>query len=385
MKPRALFLSRRSQASLGGIQQHGRSLTSALSHRFEIENMGCGGPLWLTPFLLPSFYFRSLPSQAGVVHCDDAVTALIGRWIGRFSRKRVVATVHGRDVTLPIFWYQWLLKAALRQLDAVVCVSRATAEEVIKRGVDPSRVEVIPNAAESEVPAPPEGDPVAALREATGVDFGGKRILLSLGRPIPRKGFDYFIQEVFPQLPEDCVYVVAGAHRKRPDWIDPILKVLPRSWRGPVEMLLDVDSIHEEVQRASRNHPRIFYFNDISDSLRDLLYCASKLFVMPNRVVPGDMEGFGIVALEAAVRGVPVVATGIEGITDAVIENQNGILVPEGQPQLMASKIINLLDSPDQLAALKAGAARFTREQFSSKKIGDRYEALFLRLLEDQR
>jgi glycosyltransferase involved in cell wall biosynthesis len=61
-----------------------------------------------------------------------------------------------------------------------------------------------------------------------------------------------------------------------------------------------------------------------------MLYNASDIFIMPNMTVPGDMEGFGIVALEAGSCGLPVIASNIEGIQDAVIDGKTGYLVREG-------------------------------------------------------
>src|SRR5690625_7613993 len=60
------------------------------------------------------------------------------------------------------------------------------------------------------------------------------------------------------------------------------------------------------------------------------LYRGADLFVMPNIPVEGDMEGFGVVMLEAGLSGLPVVASSLEGILDVVEEGNNGHLIESG-------------------------------------------------------
>lgn len=69
----------------------------------------------------------------------------------------------------------------------------------------------------------------------------------------------------------------------------------------------------------------VFMLGKVDDKILKLLYNTSDIFVIPNIPVVGDMEGFGIVALEVASCGVPVVASKLEGIKEAV-QDGKGIL-----------------------------------------------------------
>jgi len=62
---------------------------------------------------------------------------------------------------------------------------------------------------------------------------------------------------------------------------------------------------------------------------RDILMNAADAFIMPNISIPDDVEGFGISALEAGACGLPVIASNIQGIRDAILDGITGYLVGE--------------------------------------------------------
>lgn len=381
-KDHIIFLTRKHPESIGGVQRHSARLMTGLRNSFEIESVFWKGPEWGAPFYFPYFYFRSVSNGARLLHCDDAVTALLGAGIRRRTAKKVVATVHGLDVILPIPWYQRLLRMSLPHLDRVICVSSATAREIMSRGLPGERIEIIPNAAEEiDGRLPRNEDLYMRLEKMTGMDLRNRRILFSLGRPLKRKGFDYFITDVFPFLPDDCVYIIAGPEPKIPLWLRCAGPLMSHRFRRLLLLASGAHTIHEELRQLSR-HPRISYLNGVDDKQRELLFAAADLFIMPNRTVDGDMEGFGIVALEAAIRGIPVVATGIEGVTDAVIHGRNGYCVKEGDSRGMAEIIKNLLSDGDMYLSAGRRAMEYTSLHFSSSVVHGKYEKVFRELLD---
>jgi phosphatidylinositol alpha-1,6-mannosyltransferase len=98
--------------------------------------------------------------------------------------------------------------------------------------------------------------------------------------------------------------------------------------------------------------------------------------------VEGDEEGFGLVALEASMRGTYVLASGIEGITDAVIDGQNGSLLPSGDAQAWAEKIRTLLSDKAKLNMLSEQGKSFTRANYSWEFMVDGYREVFDRLID---
>ena len=375
------FLLRQNPAGVGGVQRLSSILTEGLSGDYDIERIIWKGPDWGMPLAFPQLYYKSIKSDARLVHCDDAFTCLIGGRIRTASGKKVVGAVHGLDLILPIPWYQKSLCFALQKLDKITTISRATFEQVKKRGIDSSKIEIIPPAAEmSPIVIKKDDDLYRYWERKIGIDLRQKKVLISIGRPVKRKGFDRFISDLFPHLPDDYVYIVAGPAHKTPIWIKSLKPFLNEKFYYNLLLASGSYSMHDDLVRLS-GHPRVYYLNGISGEPRDRLYSVADLFIMPNRTVEGDMEGFGLVALEAAVRGVPVVATGIEGIVDAVIDGENGYCSPEGDNGAMLGIIMALAEDPLKLSTLSRRAVEFTQHRFSPERVFALYRKLFDGLL----
>jgi phosphatidylinositol alpha-1,6-mannosyltransferase len=71
-------------------------------------------------------------------------------------------------------------------------------------------------------------------------------------------------------------------------------------------------------------------FGRVADDTCKVLLNAADIFIMPNKTVANDIEGFGIAIIEAGSCGLPVVASNLQGIKDAVIDGKTGYLVEEG-------------------------------------------------------
>ena len=101
------------------------------------------------------------------------------------------------------------------------------------------------------------------------------------------------------------------------------------------------------------------------------------LLAMPNVPVEGDVEGFGIVALEGALAGRPVLASRLEGITDPVRDGVNGWLLPPGDEAAWTARLRALLNDPEKLAATGAAARDDVLSRFAWDRIVDDYCDVF--------
>ena len=115
----------------------------------------------------------------------------------------------------------------------------------------------------------------------------------------------------------------------------------------------------------------------VSREDRELLLRGADLFVQPNIHVYGDMEGFGLVNVEAAVRDLPVLAADIEGIPDAVVDGETGWLVTSQDAPRWRLRLDRLLERPRRAA--RAGRRRSgptARDLYSPERFRDALQEL---------
>jgi len=263
---------------------------------------------------------------------------------------RLAAIVHGLDVTDPNPAYQAAVRRILQLLDVVMPVSRATGEELVARGLSPEKVKVVPNAVdlkrfEAAAATHTESGSVAIEGAPTLPDDAF--LLVTVGRQVRRKGFAWFIENVMPRLPERVVFWLAGDGPER-------------------------DNIEAAIERAGLQR-RVRRLGRISEAELIELYRRAQLFIMPNIVVPGDMEGFGIVMLEAGACGLPTLAADLEGIRDVVQEGVNGWFAPSGDAAAFAARIEALMDDPAEVRAASERTAKYVTETFTWEETAGRY------------
>jgi len=147
------------------------------------------------------------------------------------------------------------------------------------------------------------------------------------------------LENVLPRLPPNVHYWIGG--------------------QGPM-----LSELSAAIERTGLQD-RVRLLGKLSDEEVAMLLRGSDLFVMPNIEVQNDMEGFGIVMLEAGVCGLPVVASRLEGIVDVIREGENGILVTSGNAEEWARAIKSLCWDQERLWRLAVRSGSFTRERFA--------------------
>jgi phosphatidyl-myo-inositol dimannoside synthase len=212
---------------------------------------------------------------------------------------------------------------AVRHATGVVAVSRSTAVVALARGANPDRLHVIPPGVAVPVPA-------TAPRSA-------RPLMVTVSRLRDHyKGHDVVIQAlpmVRARIP-DLLWVVIGDGRLRP--------------------------LYERTVKELGLSDNVRFVGTVSDSERDAWLDRAHVFVMPSRSsLCGQGEGFGIVYLEAAAHGLPVVAGNVDGAMDAVVDGETGLLVDPTDPTAVAGALIELL--LDESRADRLGRAALAR------------------------
>jgi len=309
MTGQILIISRNYPPKIGGLETFSFHLIREFEKNHHVHKIVLSRHarhlMWFLPYCLIKALYIVLRDGVSLIHLCDGAMAPVGYLLKLVTHARVSANIHGLDITYPNPLYQTIVPWCAARLDRIVCVSRSTRSECVQREIPHRIICVIPNgipAGENNLKWS-ECDARSHVERLAGCSLANKRILLTVGRLIRRKGVGWFVQQVMPKLDAGYHYIVAGDGPERP-------------------LLLDtIDRLNIEG--------RVSLLGRVSDEVKSQLYQVADIFIMPNVEIAGDVEGFGIVALEAGIHGVPVVASAIQGIQDAVIDGMTGYLVQE--------------------------------------------------------
>lgn len=346
---KTLFISRAYPPVLGGIENQNYAISKWLCNVMEVKTLANRGGKKNLPFFFPKVFFQALREAKNydVILLGDGVLAPIGWMLRIFTGKPIVSVLHGLDITYPIFFYQWLwVRFFLPRLNRLIAVSRYTRDIAIEYGIPREKISVIPNGIEDPVDVGIHYVRVD-LADYIGIDLVGKKVLTTIGRLTKRKGVAWFTEFVLPKLPENFLYVVAGGGGEK-------------------------THILAAAERAGVTH-RIKLLGVIPDEIKIMLHRTADLFIQPNIVVPGDMEGFGIAVIEATLSGLPVIAANIEGLQDAVIDGETGILVQSQDADGFKAAILKILSDEETYRTFKLNATQSTEAHFHWNAISKLY------------
>jgi phosphatidylinositol alpha-1,6-mannosyltransferase len=254
----------------------------------------------------------------------------------------VFIAAHGKELlhrplsALPIAQtiYDRVRGQALARARGFFPVSQRTAQLLATAGVRPDGICVVSNGVDPDQYQPRDA---SALRAELAGSSAGP-VVLSVARLVTRKGLDTALRAlpaVLRQWPS-LTYVILG---DGPDY-------------GRLAKLageLGVTPHVRFIARATRPLPD--YYN------------ACDLFVMPAREEAGDIEGFGLVFLEAGACGKAVIGARAGGVTDAIFDGVTGVLVPPDDPEALVRAMSELLRNPERSAAFgRAARERILRE-----------------------
>ena len=281
-----------------------------------------------------------------VVHVHWPMPMALLGWAARRGRAMpMVTTFYGielRWVQSRLPFLKWLVRWAARASAQAVAISSYTARELRKLINVP--IEVIPYTAELPPPSP-----MSAAGRAN------ERSILFVGRLIERKGVSHLIRAlgtVRRLLPARLVVIGDGPERAR----------------------------LEQVTRETGMAENVEFRGRVSDDELRLAYAAADVFVLPSVLdARQDTEGLGVVLLEAMNYGVPVIASDIGGITDIVLHEQTGLLVPAGDEGALASALSRVLGDAALSRRLGEAGRKRLRDAFSWDRIVDQWENVYTR------
>lgn len=211
--------------------------------------------------------------------------------------------------------------------DRLLASCEAEADQLVDLyGADPQRIELVAPGVDHAFFSP--GDRTGA-RQALGV--GDAPMLLFVGRIQPLKQLPLAIRALASLRRSDATLVVVGG---------------PSGPTGDAELA----RVHDLVDRLGLAG-RVRFVPPQPHHLLSSWYRAADVVVVPSR-----SESFGLVALEAAACGTPVVAAAVGGLTTIVGDGESGVLVEGDDPTVWATAVDGILDGPGRAEAMAAAA-----------------------------
>lgn len=300
-----------------------------------------------------------VPLGADVVHGHTWYSHLAGCLAAPLAGAKLVLTTHSLEPHRP--WKEeqlgtayrattWIERTAYGSADGVVAVSEAMAQDVhALYGVDPARVETIPNGIDPDEYRPTDRPD---LLRAHGVD-PDQPFVLFVGRVTRQKGIVHLVRALRHLRPGTQVVLAAGA---------PDTPEIAAEMRAAVE-----------AARAETSGPIVWIEEMLPRETAIALYSAAAVFVCPSVYEP-----FGIINLEAMACETPVVASAVGGIPGIVVPDETGLLVPvdpvEGgvEPRdpdrfarALADAVDTLLADPERARAMGRAGRQRVLDRFS--------------------
>jgi glycosyltransferase involved in cell wall biosynthesis len=355
---RVLFITRRYPPTRGGAQTHAYKLYTYLSARGPVSLVALRREsilhlAWFMPWAWVRATLALLTRRVDIVYFSDGVTASLATALAPLrGRARFCCSLYGLEMTFGNRLAQSLMRSGTMACDGIAVISDNSIRIAEQEwGIERQRMRLIYLGAEPEE-LPPERDAAlcSAFEAEHDISFGTDRLLLTIGRQIPRKGVAVFVEHGVTLLADDIRVLIVGDGR-------------------------DADRIGTARSRLA-DPDRVLLLGALDDDTCSMLRRHCDLFLMPNVPTDGDVEGYGIAPLEAMYLGTPVVAFAVDALVEAVREG--GWLVPAGDYHAFADSVHGFYDlSPTARNATGTDARAYCLREYGWNTTASRYANLF--------
>ena len=311
----------------------------------------------LLPSLRVSRAVRSIVRERGIEKVFFGAAAplgLLAHSLRRAGITKSVALTHGHEVWWSKLWpFTWAMKRIGSGVDTLTYLGEFT-QKAISRSLNESDASAMVRIApgiDSEHFAPDS----TAHELKRELDLEGKRVIVSVGRLVHRKGQDTLV-EALPQILAEypdahLLFVGVGPH---------------------------LEYIHKRaIQLGVLSH--ISFVGRVQYSELPRFISVGEIFAMPSRsrLAGLEVEGLGIVYLEASACELPVVGGLSGGAPDAVLEGETGYSVDGLNPKAVAAAINTLLADPELARAMGKRGRQWIIEEWEWRHWSARFNALF--------
>lgn len=279
----------------------------------------------------------------------------VGAFLKRFIKVPVVINVLGGDVAIKNPVLRYLVKNSLRRADHIVALTPALHDEINRLNIRQIDVTIMPLGVYSDLFSPGFRDENIRQKYISNND----PLLLFVGRLVEKKGVSYLIKalpEILKKFDKTKLLVIGNG-------------LLANDLKRLVEELNVTDSVYFE--------------GDIDNKKLPQYYASADIFIGPS-VIPesGDLEGQGVVFLEAMASGCCTIGTNIGGIPMSVVHERSGLLVEQKNFQQISQAVIRILEDSTLRNRLKQDGRNHVVNNFDWQVIARRYQDLFEKFIE---
>jgi phosphatidylinositol alpha-1,6-mannosyltransferase len=289
----------------------------------------------------------------GLIHCgrnlpEGFVGYLVNRWCG----VPFTFFTHGEDIGVSRRSREmaWMTRQVMRRAMAAFANSFNTRRLLLEEwGYPDEKVRVIQPGVDATRFVPAERD--EAVRAELG--WANRTVLLTVGRLQKRKGHDTLIRGL------------KAIREKHPDVLHAVIGT------GEEEVGLRKLVAQEDLTR------HVQFLGGVSDERMVQCYQQCDLFVLPNRDINGDIEGFGMVLLEAQACGRPVLAGDSGGTGETMAPPHTGRVVNCDTPEPLVNAVLEMLADATRLREMGRRGREWVEGRFDWPAVADRTAAVF--------
>ena len=283
-----------------------------------------------------------------------APLGLLSHGLRRAGVERIIALTHGHEVWWAKLWpFNWAMKRIGNGIDALTYLGSFTKEAIsraLSRNAIASMVRIAPGIDTAHFS--PVADADALKRE---LDLANKRVIVSVGRLVHRKGQDTLVESL-PKILEEfpdahLLFVGVGPH---------------------------LEYIHKRaIQLGVLNS--VSFVGRVQYSELPRFISVGEIFAMPSRsrLAGLEVEGLGIVYLEASACELPIVGGLSGGAPDALIEGETGLAVDGRNPDAVADAVKELLRDPARAQAMGKRGRQWIVDEWEWRHWSQKFNELF--------
>jgi phosphatidylinositol alpha-1,6-mannosyltransferase len=279
----------------------------------------------------------------------------VGAIVKRFIKIPVVINALGGDVGITNPVLRYFVKYSLKRANHVVALTHALRDEINKMKIGEIDITIMPLGVYSDLFSPGHRDEKIRHKYVSNKD----PLLLFVGRLVEKKGVSYLIKafpEVLKKFDNSKLLIIGNG-------------LLANDLKRLVQELNVTDSVYFE--------------GDIDNKKLPQFYASADIFIGPS-VIPesGDLEGQGVVFLEAMASGCCTIGTSIGGIPMSVVHEKSGLLVEQKNSQQISQAVIRILEDSILRNRLKQEGRNHVVNNFDWQVIARRYQDLFEKFIE---